>query len=86
MEIPRNPTRSVRIGSLTIGGGAPIAVQSMTATSTRDVESTSAQVNALHAAGADVGRIAVDSRKDAEAVAEIRKQTEANLAVELQEN
>ncbi|MDG2207884.1 MAG: (E)-4-hydroxy-3-methylbut-2-enyl-diphosphate synthase [Pirellulales bacterium] len=86
MEIPRNPTRSVRIGSLTIGDGAPIAVQSMTATSTRDVESTSAQVNALHAAGADVVRIAVDSRKDAEAVAQIRKRTEANLAVDLQEN
>ncbi len=86
MEITRNPTRSVRIGSLVIGGGRPIAVQSMTATATRDFEATAAQVNALHAAGADVVRIAVDSRKDAEAVARVRAETEANLAVDLQEN
>jgi (E)-4-hydroxy-3-methylbut-2-enyl-diphosphate synthase len=43
-------------------------------------------VNALHAAGADVVRIAVDSRKDADALAEIRRQTSANLSVDLQEN
>ncbi|HEY2147344.1 MAG TPA: flavodoxin/ferredoxin-dependent (E)-4-hydroxy-3-methylbut-2-enyl-diphosphate synthase, partial [Pirellulales bacterium] len=57
-----------------------------TATSTQDVAATVAQVNALEAAGADVVRIAVDSRRDAEALAEIRKQTSANLAVDLQEN
>jgi (E)-4-hydroxy-3-methylbut-2-enyl-diphosphate synthase len=69
-----------------IGGGQPIAVQSMTATSTQDVAATTAQVNALEAAGADVVRIAVDSRRDAEALAEIRRQTNANLSVDLQEN
>ena len=86
MEISRNPTRSLRIGSLCIGAGQPIAVQSMTATPTRDVGATAAQVNALHAAGADLVRIAVDSTKDAEAVACIRRETEANLVVDLQEN
>ena len=86
MEISRNPTRSVRIGSLVIGGGHPIAVQSMTATATRDVSATAAQVNMLHEAGADAVRIAVDSRKDADAVACIRGETEANLIVDLQEN
>jgi (E)-4-hydroxy-3-methylbut-2-enyl-diphosphate synthase len=86
MQIPRNPTRSVRIGTITIGAGHPIAVQSMTATPTRDVEATVAQVNALEAAGADVVRIAVDSSAEAEAVAEIRRQTRANLVVDLQEN
>ena len=86
MEISRNPTRSLRIGSLSIGAGQPIAVQSMTATPTRDVAATAAQVNALHAAGADMVRIAVDSTKDAEAVACIRSETEANLVVDLQEN
>ena len=86
MEISRNPTRSVQIGSLVIGGGRPIAVQSMTATATQDVAATAAQVNMLHAAGADAVRIAVDSRKDAEAVACIRGETEANLIVDLQEN
>jgi len=86
MEIVRNPTRSVRIGSVTIGGGAPIAVQSMTATQTTDIDATVGQVNALAAAGADVVRIAVDNPAQAEAMVEIRKQTSANLSVDLQEN
>lgn len=86
MDLPRNPTRPVRIGSVTLGDGNPIAVQSMTATHTRNVEATAAQVNDLVAAGADVVRIAVDNSKDAEALAEIRKLTQANLSVDLQEN
>lgn len=86
MELRRNPTRSVRIGSISIGGGAPIAVQSMTATHTQDIDGTVAQANDLHAAGADVVRIAVYSKKDVEALVEIRKQTQANLVVDLQEN
>ena len=86
MNLPRNPTRPVRIGSAVIGGNHPIAVQSMCATHTQDVEATVAQVNDLARAGADVVRIAVDSRKDAAALAEIRGATEANLSVDLQEN
>lgn len=86
MDITRNATRSVRIGSITIGHEHPIAVQSMTATSTQDVDATVAQVNALAAAGANVVRIAVDSKQDAGALASIRAQTTANLAVDLQEN
>ena len=86
MEIQRNPTRSVRIGSVTIGAGQPVAVQSMTATHTQDIDGTVALVNLLHDAGADVVRIAVDNKKDAEALAEIRLQTKANLSVDLQEN
>lgn len=84
--IQRNPTRGVKIGSVTIGDGHPIAVQSMTATHTQDIDATVEQVNAIVAAGADVVRIAVDSRKDADALAEIRRQTAANLSVDLQEN
>jgi (E)-4-hydroxy-3-methylbut-2-enyl-diphosphate synthase len=86
LDLTRNPTRPVRVGSVTLGGGSPIAVQSMTATHTRDVEATTAQVNDLLAAGADVVRIAVDNTKDAEALAEIRLRTKANLSVDLQEN
>ena len=82
----RNPTRPIKIGSITIGDGHPIAVQSMTATHTQDVDATVELVNLLHHAGADVVRIAVDSTKDAAALAEIRRQTEANLSVDLQEN
>jgi len=84
--IARNPTRAVRIGSVTIGGGQPIAVQSMTATHTQDIDATVELVNLLDNAGADVVRIAVDNKKDAEALAEIRRQTKANLSVDLQEN
>src|SRR5690606_38585050 len=58
----------------------------MTATHTQNIDATVEQVNALHAAGADVVRVAVDSTKDAAALAEIRKQTKANLSVDLQEN
>jgi (E)-4-hydroxy-3-methylbut-2-enyl-diphosphate synthase len=86
MSITRNPTRPVSIGNITVGDGSPIAVQSMTATKTRNVEATAAQAEALRERGAGVVRIAVDSEKDAAALAEIRKQTTANLAVDLQEN
>ncbi len=86
MRILRNPTRSVNIGSLTIGAGHRIAVQSMTATSTQDIDATVAQAEHLTRAGADLVRVAVDSKADAEALARIRQQTDANLSVDLQEN
>jgi (E)-4-hydroxy-3-methylbut-2-enyl-diphosphate synthase len=86
MKITRNPTRPVAIGSIVVGDGHPIAVQSMTATKTQDIDATVGQTEAYRLAGAGVVRIAVDSEKDAAALAEIRKQTTANLAVDLQEN
>jgi len=86
MDLPRNPTRPVRVGTVTIGAGNPVAVQSMTATRTSDVIATAALVDDLDRAGADIVRIAVDSKKDAAAVAEIRQRTRANLSVDLQEN
>lgn len=86
MSIQRNPTRAVAIGNLVVGDGHPIAVQSMTATKTQNIDATVAQAEAYRLAGAGVVRIAVDSDKDAAALAEIRKQTTANLAVDLQEN
>ena len=86
VEITRNPTRPVKIGSITIGAGHPIAAQSMTATHTQDVEATLAQVEDLRQAGAGVVRIAVDSKKDAAALPAIRAGTPANLAIDLQEN
>jgi (E)-4-hydroxy-3-methylbut-2-enyl-diphosphate synthase len=84
--IPRNPTRAVRIGRITIGAGHPIAVQSMTATRTTDVEATVRQVLDLESAGADVVRIAVDNPRDVAALAQIRARTTANLSVDLQES
>ena len=86
VEITRNPTRAVRIGSITIGAGHPIAAQSMTATHTSDIEATVQQAEDLRKAGAGVVRIAVDSKKDAAALPAIRAGTTANLAIDLQEN
>ncbi|RLT27682.1 MAG: 4-hydroxy-3-methylbut-2-en-1-yl diphosphate synthase [Chloroflexi bacterium] len=86
---PRNKTRAVQVGRITIGGGAPIAVQSMAATKTQDIEATVRQVQLIAAAGADLVRIAVDSRKDVDALAEVRARTRdlgIPLSVDLQEN
>ena len=82
----RNSTRGVSVGPITIGGGGPIAVQSMAATKTQNIEATVNQVELLQRAGADLVRIAVDSRKDVEALAEVRARTTATLSVDLQEN
>ena len=71
---------------LPLGGDAPIAVQSMAATRTQDVEATVRQVHLLEEAGADLVRIAVDSARDVEALAEVRERTRALLSVDLQEN
>lgn len=82
----RMPTRAVRIGKVQVGGGAPIAVQSMCATKTTNIDATVAQVHQLAAAGAGIVRIAVDNEKEAAALKEIRAQTTATLSVDLQEN
>ena len=84
--IPARRTRTIHVRDLAIGGDAPIAVQSMAATRTRDIEATLRQVRLLEDAGADLVRIAIDSRQDVEALAEIRAQTRALLSVDLQEN
>ena len=86
MELPRNPTRAVKIGSVTIGDGNPIAVQSMTATKTTDIDATVSQIHQLCEAGADVIRVAVDNTKEAKALVEIQRQTNTNLSIDLQEN
>lgn len=76
----------MRAGSLEIGGAAPISVQSMCATPTRDLDATAAQAEALHKAGAALVRVAVDNNRDADALAEIRARTQARLVVDLQEH
>jgi (E)-4-hydroxy-3-methylbut-2-enyl-diphosphate synthase len=84
--IPPRKTRRITIRDLAVGGDAPIAVQSMAATPTRDIPATLEQVRLLEAAGADLIRIAVDSQKDVEALATIRGETDARLSVDLQES
>lgn len=83
----RAPSRPVRAGSVTIGGGNPIVVQSMCATRTQDVDATTEQARLLHEAGAGLVRIAVDNPQDVACLAEVRARVpEANLVVDLQEN
>lgn len=82
----RKPTRKVKVAGTWIGGGSPIAVQSMCATRTQDIDATVEQAEQLRKAGAAIVRIAIDSDKDAEALKEVRRQTPAVLSVDLQEN
>ncbi len=80
-------TRAVKVGSTTVGGGAPVVVQSMCATKTMDIDATVAQVRQLAGAGAGLVRIALDNAKEVGALKEIRAQTRGvNLSVDLQEN
>src|SRR5215217_6616292 len=69
----RHRTVGVRIGSVMVGGGAPIVVQSMTNTDTADVDATVAQVAALARAGSEIVRITVDRNEAAAAVPKIRE-------------
>lgn len=86
-SVERRIARAVRVGSVFIGGDAPIAVQSMAATHTSNVEATAEQVNMLHEAGAKIVRLAVDSMRDVEALPEIRLRTEGvPISIDLQEN
>ena len=68
MELPRKQTRQLKLGSVRIGGGAPIAVQSMTNTDTRDVEATLGQIKRLHDAGCEIVRVAVPDETAARAL------------------
>jgi (E)-4-hydroxy-3-methylbut-2-enyl-diphosphate synthase len=83
---PRNPTREVRVGTVALGAGHPVAVQSMCATRTQDVDATVEQAEAIRRAGGALVRVAVDSARDVAALPEIRRQSPANLVVDLQES
>jgi (E)-4-hydroxy-3-methylbut-2-enyl-diphosphate synthase len=71
--LPRHKTVSVQVGNITVGGCAPIVVQSMTNTDTADVESTARQVAALARAGSEIVRITVDRDEAAAAVPHIKE-------------
>lgn len=84
--IPRRPTRSIRVGPVQIGGGAPVAVQSMTNTDTRKVAATLAQVERLAAAGCEIVRLAVPDQKAARAFGEIKKMSPVPLIADIHFN
>ena len=80
---PRRPTRRIFIGSLPVGGGAPIVVQSMTQTDTRDVASTVSQIRRLEKAGCEVVRVAVPDREAARKLGEIKKKVRIPLIADI---
>jgi (E)-4-hydroxy-3-methylbut-2-enyl-diphosphate synthase len=78
---PRRKARPVKVGRLTIGGDAPIVVQSMTKTDTRDVERTVEQIQQLEAAGCEIVRLAVPDLEAARVLPEIRKRCPESVLV-----
>ena len=79
----RNDTKVIRIGNCRIGGGNPVAIQSMTNTKTEDVDATVSQILALERAGCDIIRCAVPTMEAAEALKEIKKQIHIPLVADI---
>ena len=79
----RMKTREIKIGSVTIGGENPIAIQSMTNTKTEDVEATVRQIRELTVAGCDIIRVAVPKMEAAKAISEIKKQISIPLVADI---
>ena len=81
--ITNTKTKKVRIGSLTIGGGEPIRIQSMTNTKTYDVEATVSQIHRLQEAGCEIVRASVPDMESAVALEEIKKQIRIPLVADI---
>ena len=79
----RDETRALRVGSLALGGGAPVTVQSMCNTRTWDVESTVRQIKELRAAGCEIVRLAVPDTRAALAIDRIKEQTDVPLVADI---
>lgn len=82
----RRQAREVRVGTLVLGGGQPIRVQSMTKTDTRDHEATAAQIACLEAAGCELVRVAVPDEAAARALPKIRAQVRIPLVADIHFN
>lgn len=81
--IERRKTRQINVGGVKIGGGAPIVVQSMTNTDTRDVEATVSQIKKLENAGCEIIRVAVVSRDAANLLGKIRSRISIPLIADI---
>ena len=84
--ITRYPTNKIYVGDVAIGGDAPISVQSMTFSKTRDVETTVEQIKKLHFAGCDIVRVAVPDYEDANALKSIKEQISLPLVADIHFN
>jgi len=83
MQITRKKTRQIQVGSVKIGGDAPVVVQSMTTSDTRDVEATVAEIRRLAAVGCEIVRVAVPEQASADALPAIRKQISIPLIADI---
>jgi (E)-4-hydroxy-3-methylbut-2-enyl-diphosphate synthase len=84
--ITRRKTRQIQVGNVKVGGGAPITVQSMTKTDTRDVQATLLEIWSLEAGGCDIVRCAVPVREAAEKLGEIKRQIRIPLVADIHFN
>ncbi len=83
MFIERKPTRQISVGQIKIGGGAPVAVQSMTNTDTRDLGATVSQIRRLEEAGCEVIRVAVLDHEGAKKISRIRSKIRIPLIADI---
>ena len=81
--IPRRKTRQVMVGAVPIGGGAPVAIQSMTSTYTYEIDKTVAQIRQLAEAGCDLVRVAVPDKRDTEALPAILEQSPVPIVADV---
>ena len=79
----RRPTKALQVGDVKVGGDAPVTVQSMTKTDTRDVAATVGQIRGLEEAGCEIVRCAVPDMEAAEALAEIKRQIRLPLVADI---
>jgi (E)-4-hydroxy-3-methylbut-2-enyl-diphosphate synthase len=80
---PRRPSRRIAVGSVDVGGDAPISVQSMTTTVTADVNATLQQIAELTAAGCDIVRVACPTQDDADALATIARKSQLPVIADI---
>src|SRR5258708_26323751 len=82
-KVMRRKTRQIHVGNVAIGGDAPVAVQSMTTTYTRDVKNTLEQIYRLEDVGCEIVRVAVPEMEDAVVIGEIKKQIHIPLVADI---
>jgi (E)-4-hydroxy-3-methylbut-2-enyl-diphosphate synthase len=80
---PRRISKAIKIGKVTVGGGAPVVVQSMTKTDTRDVKATVRQIKELEEVGCEIIRVAVPDARAARALVDIKKGIEIPLVADI---
>ena len=79
----RTETRCIQVGSVAVGGGAPVSVQTMCNTKTHDVDATVRQIRAMRAAGADIVRLAIPDERAALAIDKIKEQVDVPLVADI---